>query len=149
MQMRIRVVPRIRRVPVPVRPPVPVGPALRRERLAHLAHRGPQPFKHPPQHRIARDQQPRILDLTGRVPVPDMPRHPGQGDARDLQQILVRRPDRHPRPVRRRDDFAIGKDPRFGQVQHDPRPVIGGQGAAAEVAGGVGEGESFSHHLRL
>ena len=74
--MMVMVVVIVWSVRMPERAPVAIGATLGTERLDNDFNAGPELCKHGFQHVVAGDQQTIRLNLTGCMPIPNMPRQP-------------------------------------------------------------------------
>ena len=110
---------------MPLHRTVTVGAALRLEGRVDQRDLGAQPFDHVDDHVIRTDTQAVAHDLCRQMAVAEMPGHAHQFGlvrAGDLGEAFSGGLDGDDAPILELQAFTMHQQPRFGQVEEEPRP---------------------------
>lgn len=114
-----------------VGPAMPVSPAFGREGGGGLRDLRIQVLEHMRNHRVVLDLQMIRLDLTGRVPVADMPGEAWQVFAADFKHRFLGGADRDTAAIGKFQHIAIIERGGLREIDDEGAAILGGQTLAA------------------
>jgi tellurite resistance-related uncharacterized protein len=123
-------------------PPVAIGATFGREGRNNRCHVRTKQRQHIGHHLILTDSQHVIFDLTGRVPVPDMPRQTRQVIPPNFQQGFRLGANANETAIGQFECIAVIKGLGLREIHKDFGSAIGNQQFAAQEAGRVIKGQA-------
>jgi hypothetical protein len=119
-----------------VAPVLVIGAVHWLEALAHVRNSRAQTFEHCPNDMIAQDEDAIFVDLSGQMPVAQMPGEMTERRGRsstDLMKVFLRGNDIDDAAVSEDQRIAIGQQDGFGKVNHHVFARAGRQQLAAKM----------------